>query len=298
MPRSGGIYSLPPGYLAVAGETILPSNHNPPLEDIAQALTDSLPRDGSAGMTGDLPMGNNQITGLGAATAGSHAIRYDQAAKGAYLLSVSTLTPTTNEMIYASGLNVAAKTALTPFARNILDDVDAVEVRSTINAAGSGIQINPGDGLQGGGNLTANRTLAVDGTVVRTTRQIVAGNGMTGGGDFTANRAITLGTPTSITPTGGNTVTATSHTHDLPENTVRSLIAGGTAGTIGTYAMLRLNPGGSATHSQNIPASAIAQFSNASGDGGSGSPSGTWQCMGYASGSSNADRTSIFLRVA
>jgi len=47
----------------VDGTTIEVSQHNPPLEDIAQALTDSLPRDGSAPMTGSLPMGGNKITG-------------------------------------------------------------------------------------------------------------------------------------------------------------------------------------------------------------------------------------------
>jgi hypothetical protein len=63
MPRSGGIYTLPPGYFATDGTTIEVSQHNPPLEDIAEALTDSLPRDGSAPMTGNLPMGGNKITG-------------------------------------------------------------------------------------------------------------------------------------------------------------------------------------------------------------------------------------------
>ncbi len=49
MPRdSNGNYSLPIGYLAVTGEPILASQHNPPLEDLAAAMTASLPRNGSA----------------------------------------------------------------------------------------------------------------------------------------------------------------------------------------------------------------------------------------------------------
>lgn len=40
------------------------SQHNPPFEDVAQALTNSLDRDGKGGMRADLPMGNNKITGL------------------------------------------------------------------------------------------------------------------------------------------------------------------------------------------------------------------------------------------
>jgi len=86
MPRSGGIFTLVPGYFAVDGTTIEVSQHNPPLEDIAQALTDSLPRDGSAPMTGNLAMGSNKITGLAAATNPADAVRFDQ---------LPTFTPTT-----------------------------------------------------------------------------------------------------------------------------------------------------------------------------------------------------------
>ena len=82
-PRdSGGIYSLPAGYVAVSGETILPSQHNPPLEDIAAALTASLPRNGAAPMTGNLVMGANKITGLAAGTNPADALRFDQLAAG------------------------------------------------------------------------------------------------------------------------------------------------------------------------------------------------------------------------
>lgn len=86
MPRSGGIFTLVPGYFAVDGTTIEVSQHNPPLEDIAQALTDSLPRDGSAPMTGNLAMGSNKITGLAAGTNAGDAVRFDQ---------LPTVTPTT-----------------------------------------------------------------------------------------------------------------------------------------------------------------------------------------------------------
>lgn len=69
MPRdSNGVYSLPTGYLAVSGEDILPEQHNAPLQDIATALTGSLPRNGSAAMTANLPMGGFKVTGLATAT--------------------------------------------------------------------------------------------------------------------------------------------------------------------------------------------------------------------------------------
>lgn len=52
--------------------------------------------------------------------------------------------------------------------------------------------IIPGDGLSGGGNLTEDRTLSVDSTVVRNTRLISVGDGLDGGGDLSANRTISL----------------------------------------------------------------------------------------------------------
>lgn len=65
MPRDGsGNYSLPPGYYVNIGDDILPSQHNPPLEDIAQALTNSLARTGAGAMTGTLNMGNNPISNV------------------------------------------------------------------------------------------------------------------------------------------------------------------------------------------------------------------------------------------
>lgn len=76
MPRTGGgIYSLPAIYLATPGTTILAEQHNIPLQDIEQALTGSLPRDGTAPMTGNLPMGGRKITGLGEPTADNDAAR-------------------------------------------------------------------------------------------------------------------------------------------------------------------------------------------------------------------------------
>lgn len=65
MPRaSDGSYALPPGTLVNTGDTVLPSQHNPAMNDIAQALTGSLPRSGAASMLGNLPMNNNRIVNL------------------------------------------------------------------------------------------------------------------------------------------------------------------------------------------------------------------------------------------
>lgn len=65
MPRSSdGSYSLPTGTLVNTGDTILVSQHNPPFADLAQAVGNSLDRDGKGGMRADLQMGGNRVSNL------------------------------------------------------------------------------------------------------------------------------------------------------------------------------------------------------------------------------------------
>ncbi|XXQ68984.1 pyocin knob domain-containing protein [Neisseriaceae bacterium B1] len=45
--------------------------------------------------------------------------------------------------------------------------------------------------------------------------RLTAGNGLTGGGDLSANRTITLGTPSRITATTTNSVGTNTHTHEI-----------------------------------------------------------------------------------
>jgi hypothetical protein len=52
-------------------------------------------------------------------------------------------------------------------------------------------------------------------TRATTTRTIIAGNGLTGGGDLAADRTLTLGTPGTLSGSTPNAVTAESHTHAI-----------------------------------------------------------------------------------
>lgn len=60
---SAGNNSLTPGYLAVTGQTVLASQHNPPLEDISASLTRRYMRDGRAPMLGNVQMNGYRATG-------------------------------------------------------------------------------------------------------------------------------------------------------------------------------------------------------------------------------------------
>ncbi len=76
---SNGVFSLTPGYTAVAGQTIQPSQHNPPLEDIsASGLSLVLLRDGRAPMTGNLNMNGFKLTNVLAGTNALDAVNKTQ----------------------------------------------------------------------------------------------------------------------------------------------------------------------------------------------------------------------------
>lgn len=75
---SNGNASLVPGYLAVTGQTILASQHNPPLEDIANMLSQVLLRSGVAGMTGNLNFNSFKGINLANGTADNDAVNYSQ----------------------------------------------------------------------------------------------------------------------------------------------------------------------------------------------------------------------------
>lgn len=139
--------------------------------------------------------------------------------------------------------------------------------------------------------------------IVTEGRYITAGNGLTGGGDFTTNRTIALGTPSSITSSSTNSVTSTSHTHALGEATVRSLIADGPVGAVGTYAFL--TPGGTGRITPGTTrAGSTLYYTGGSGsfgdEGNNHQPAGTWRCMGYLTSywSGDGRMATLWLRIS
>lgn len=116
LPRDGsGNYSLPqPAY--VNGTTIDATAMNFNLSDIAAALTGSVPRDGEAAPTANVPMGGFKFTGLGAPTAAGQAVVYAQPA------TLTDLTTTGNTVLgstAANTLNVGANGLVKDASGNI-----------------------------------------------------------------------------------------------------------------------------------------------------------------------------------
>ena len=70
---ANGVYSLPSGYLAVGGNTIQISQHNPVFEDVAAAMTQRLMASGANPMTGPLKAADGSVS------APSHTFNSDQA---------------------------------------------------------------------------------------------------------------------------------------------------------------------------------------------------------------------------
>ncbi len=75
---SNGNYTLPTSYFVENGDTVLPIQHNPPFEDVAQALSATLLRDGRTPLAGNLNAASFKITNIGAATAPTDAVAKSQ----------------------------------------------------------------------------------------------------------------------------------------------------------------------------------------------------------------------------
>jgi hypothetical protein len=128
MPRNGaGVYSLVTNtwYPASNGVLATSSDWNVFAPDIAAALTQSVSSDGQTPMTGNLPMGNNKITGLANGTANTDAVAFGQ-------ITSPALTTTRFPGQYRL-VKVGANIVLQPYKGNL---ISINGVLQTIPAAG------------------------------------------------------------------------------------------------------------------------------------------------------------------
>lgn len=121
MPRTGGIYSPPAGTKGVPNTTIQSVPYN--------ALIDDLTADANAA---------RPITagGTGATSASAARVALGAQTANTALTSISGLTTSADRMIYTTAADAYATTALTPFARTLLDDATASAALTTLGVSG------------------------------------------------------------------------------------------------------------------------------------------------------------------
>ncbi|MND22671.1 hypothetical protein D3C80_130540 [compost metagenome] len=90
---SNGNYTLPTSYFVENGDTVLPIQHNPPLEDVAQALGLAVLRDGRSPFIGNLNAGSFKITNLAAGTNDGDSVRKSQIDDPWYFMPIGVPLP-------------------------------------------------------------------------------------------------------------------------------------------------------------------------------------------------------------
>ncbi|MDN5506952.1 MAG: tail fiber protein, partial [Comamonas sp.] len=153
-----------------------------------------------------------------------------------------------------------------------------VDAQGRLTAAGSAT-ITPAWGSITGKPTTLAGYGITDGALAA--RNIVAGNGLTGGGNLTADRTLTMGTPGTLNGATTNAVSTTSHTHkvDAATETVAGVVELATTAEVkaGTDLARAVTPKGLAdTLSDHVPTGAVIMFPTAS------LPAGYLKCNGAA----------------
>ncbi|MEY9196972.1 hypothetical protein [Sinorhizobium sp. CCBAU 05631] len=142
LPRTGGVYSPPAGTKGVPNTTIQSVPYN--------ALIDDLTADANAARP--ITAGGTGATSASAARAALGA----QAASAA-LASIAGLATGADKMIYTTAADAYTTTALTPFARTLLDDATAGAALTTLGvSAFAQTVLDDGDAAAARATLGAN----------------------------------------------------------------------------------------------------------------------------------------------
>ena len=202
MPRSSdGAYSLPSGSLVNIGEDIVPSQHNPPLLDIAQAISDSLSRDGRGGMRAPFNGGGFRATNIAPGVQSTDAATVGQ-------LAGSGTIPTGAVMDFA-GIN--APTGWLICAGQTLSRTDYANLFAAIGTA-YGAPSNSTFNLPDcRGRVSAGRDVDQGGFAGRLTTPNAQTLGASGGVEAIALTKAQM--PTHTHEVTGSTGSAGAHTH-------------------------------------------------------------------------------------
>ena len=169
MPRNGsGTYTRPQSDY-IPGTTILATSVNSDLNDMAQALTASIARDGQTIPTANMPMGNFRHTGVADGTARTDYAALGQTQNGAFLWG-GTAGGTANAATISLNPPLAAYAAGQEFRFISGAAANTGAVTLNINSLGA-VAVNKGDGTVAlaAGDLPASVIVTVghDGTRFR-----------------------------------------------------------------------------------------------------------------------------------
>lgn len=200
IPRdTQGRYQVPAGTLVNSGDTVLVSQHNPAFLDVAEALTNSLDRNGSGGMRANLNMGSNRVTNASAGVASSDLATVGQASlpAGIVLDFAGSVAPTGYLLCFGQAVSRATYSAL--FAA----------IGTTYGAGDSTTTFNVPDAR---GRVTAGKD-DMGGTAASRLTTPVAGATLGATGGAQAHVLVTGEMPAHTHD--GTTGSAGSHQHDL-----------------------------------------------------------------------------------
>jgi hypothetical protein len=185
MSRNGsGTYSLPAGNPVVTGTTISSTWANNTLADIQNALTQSIAADGQTPITGNLQMGTNKVTNMGAATVAGDAVEYAQFVTPTFTGNVTMLS--TGFVLIPKG--TTAQRPVSPVAGEIRYNTDYNAFEGYANGAWGNI----GGGATGGGG---DQVFVENGVTVTTNYTLSTSKNAESVGPITINSGITVSIP-------------------------------------------------------------------------------------------------------
>ena len=255
MPRSSGTYTLPAGNPVVTGTTITSTWANTTFSDVATALTNSVPTDGSAPMVGALQMGNNKITGVTDGTASSDVATVNQISNptitggtidgapigaanpknGAFLALTATsagLTGTCTAPTVTPSTDSSTKIATTAFVQSAITAVSSGV--TSFNTRSGAVTLSSGDVTTALGYTPYNAS----GATVVTTSNIssyaptVSGSGAYGTwGISISGNAATATTATNATGLSGSPTITVTQVNTGSINTTGSTLSFNISGT-------------------------------------------------------------------
>ena len=170
---SNGNYSLPPGYLAVPGQTILATQHNPPLEDIAAAMSQVVLRSGVSPFSGNQSMAGFKITNAANGTADSDYVTMEQL----------------NEVIASVGASAVPTGAVAGFRRANAPAGWIIENGGTIGNASSNATTRANADTEA---LFSLLWTDFPSLVIKTAGGVITTRGVSASADFAANKQLTI----------------------------------------------------------------------------------------------------------